>query len=79
MLYGFKSGELATVSSGRIDAVFGDGAVTECPTQDWSRRFRAGHFDVNVSSWSGRASGVDSSRLRQLVDSNPRQTMCGKT
>ncbi|EYB93550.1 hypothetical protein Y032_0181g871 [Ancylostoma ceylanicum] len=78
-IYGFKSGELATVSSRRINIVFGDGEVTERPAQDWSSRFRAGDFDLNVSSWSGRASGVDSSRLRQLVDSDPRQTMCGRT
>ncbi|EYC45849.1 hypothetical protein Y032_0415g1070 [Ancylostoma ceylanicum] len=40
--------------------------MNERPAQDWSRRFRAGDFDLNVSSWSGRASVVDNGRLRQL-------------
>ncbi|EYC42643.1 hypothetical protein Y032_0522g2883 [Ancylostoma ceylanicum] len=79
LVYGLKSGESATVSSRRINAVFGNGTVVERPTQDWSRRFRDGDFNRNVFSCSGRASAVGSIRLRQLVDSDPRQTMCGRT
>ncbi|EYC40335.1 hypothetical protein Y032_0619g733 [Ancylostoma ceylanicum] len=39
LVYGFESGELAIVSNRRFNAVFGDGAVTERPAQDWPRRF----------------------------------------
>ncbi|EYC36098.1 hypothetical protein Y032_0934g3107 [Ancylostoma ceylanicum] len=79
LVFCFKSGGLVTVFSRRINAVFGEGALTKHRAQDRSRRFRAGDFDLNVSSWSGRASGVDCSRLRQLVDSDLRQVMWGRT
>ena len=50
LVYSFKSGESAIVSGCRTNAAFGHGAVVKCPTQDWSRRFRAGDFDPSVFS-----------------------------
>ncbi|EYC00896.1 hypothetical protein Y032_0112g323 [Ancylostoma ceylanicum] len=38
-VYGFKSGESAAISSRSINSVFGNGAVTEDPAQDWFGRF----------------------------------------
>ncbi|EYC23008.1 hypothetical protein Y032_0016g3070 [Ancylostoma ceylanicum] len=71
LVYEFKSGKSATVSSRGIDSVFGDGAVTERPAHDWTRSLRVGDSNLNVSSWPGRVSGVENSRLRHLVGKDP--------
>ena len=64
LLYDFKSGESATVSSRRINAACGDGTMSERTAHDWFRHFHNGNFNLEDSPRSGRPAQVDNDRLR---------------
>ena len=68
LLYDFKSGESAAVSSRRINAAFGDGTMSERTAQDWFRHFHNGNFNLEDSPRSGRPAQIDNDRLRQLIE-----------
>ena len=73
MLYEFDKRKSAVSSVESINAVYGD-VVSTRTCQRWFRRFRGGDRKTLDRRRSGRYSIVDEDDLRDIVESDPRQT-----
>ncbi|KAM5254151.1 histone-lysine N-methyltransferase SETMAR-like [Hipposideros larvatus] len=58
----------------KLREVYGDNALQECECQRWFTKFRAGDFDLNNASRSGRPTEVDDDKIKALIESNPHYT-----
>jgi len=74
LLFYFRKGRNARQACEKLRAVYGNNALQERQCQRWFTRFRAGNFDLNDASRSGRPIKVDDDKIKALIESNPRYT-----
>lgn len=74
LLYDFLSGISARESSRRLCAAFGEGVVSVRTAQEWFARFRLDDMTLEDQPRSGRPPTIENEELRNLVETDPRQT-----
>lgn len=75
MLYDYRSDLKAIESHRRLSSAFGDNIVPQATVYDWYRRFKDGDESLEDQPRSGRPSDFDEVALRNLVESNPSQSV----
>lgn len=74
MLFEFRQGKNASTATEEINRVYPDALdVRKC--QRWFAKFKAGNFQLQDSSKSGRSSNFDDEELRVTVEEDPRQSL----
>ena len=62
MLYYFKKDKNIIETQKKIDAVYGEGSVTDWTCQKWFAKFPAGDFSLDDASQSGRPVEAESNQ-----------------
>ena len=66
--------QTAVESHRMILEAFGDNALSETTCRDWSRRYKAGNFDVEDKECPGQPKMFQDTELQALLDENDAQT-----
>ena len=70
----YSRGTTAAQAARNINAVYGEGSITERTCRTWYDRFRSGDITLGDQPRSGRPSELDNQALIALVKENNRQT-----
>jgi histone-lysine N-methyltransferase SETMAR len=73
MLYEFRKNNNASVATKNICAVY-ENAVSVWTVRRWFEKFRSGDFSLDDEPGRGRKTELDIDALKELVESDPRQT-----
>ena len=76
LLYEFKLDNKAAAAARNINRAWGPLTTNERTAQRWFARFRSGDTSLEEKEGRGRPSSVDNDRLKELVEDNPRTTLC---
>lgn len=74
LLYEFDQGSSARAACQKIKKLYGKKGLSESQCKEWFSRFRNGDKSLQNLPKSGRPSILDNDTLRQLVESDPKQT-----
>ncbi|KFD56382.1 hypothetical protein M513_02837 [Trichuris suis] len=74
LLFLYHGGLSAVAAAEKIQAVYGEEAISDRAARKWFSRFREGNFDLSDSARSERPSDFDEEKLNALVHENPRQS-----
>ncbi|GFU26836.1 histone-lysine N-methyltransferase SETMAR [Nephila pilipes] len=77
LLYDFKMGLLAAVSSRRICQTFWDSAVNECTARHWFQKFKSRDLSLCDKIRSGRPHTWDDEALQVSIKENS-NLICGE-
>jgi len=70
----YSRGTTAAQAAQNINAVYGEGSITEKTCRTWYNRFRSDDITLGDQPRSGRPSNLDNQALIALVKENNRQT-----
>ena len=74
-MYEYNHGVNARQASININAIYGDGFVSERSAQTWFNKFRNFNFDLGDAPRSGRPVETDEDQLKALLEDDARQTV----
>ncbi|KFD56726.1 hypothetical protein M514_02403 [Trichuris suis] len=77
LLFLSNGGLSAVAAAEKIQAVYGEEAISDRAARKWFSRCMEGNFDLSDSARSGRPSDFDEERLNAVVHEDPRQSTRG--